>query len=140
MSALRGCGASIGKQSFIRYKSFITNPRFIVLGDRTKVGPFCRFFLNAQLIIGDDVEIGAGLVVHTAEHIMSDGNKPLAKQGANYQIIKIDSDVYIGSNVTLLPGITIESRTVVGAGAVVTSDLESGFVYGGVPAKPLRPL
>ena len=110
------------------------------MGARSKIGPFCQLFLNDRLVIGDDVEIGSGLVVHTAEHIISDKTKPLAKQGAHYRPVEIKSDVYMGSNVTILPGVTIQSRVVVGACALVSSNLKSGYLYGGVPAKQIRPL
>ena len=44
----------------------------------------------------------------------------------------------IGSNVTILPGITIGERSIIGAGAVVTEDVPAGCIYAGVPARLLR--
>ena len=46
--------------------------------------------------------------------------------------------VDIGSNVTILSGVTINDNCVVAAGSVVTKDLMSGAVYGGVPAKKIK--
>ena len=47
-------------------------------------------------------------------------------------------DCWFGGSVTILPGVTIHDNVVVGAGSVVTKDLESGYIYVGNPAKKLR--
>lgn len=52
--------------------------------------------------------------------------------------IVINEKVYIGNNVTILPGVTIGSNTIVAAGAVVTKDLPPNGVYGGVPARFIK--
>jgi maltose O-acetyltransferase len=110
------------------------------MGMRSKLGPFAKLFLYADLTIGDDVEIGSDLTVHTAEHRFDDPKLPLAKQGSVYMPVEIRDDVYIGSGVTILPGTVIESRVVIGAGSVVKGVIKSGFVYAGMPARPIRPL
>jgi len=53
---------------------------------------------------------------------------------------KIGNDCFIGANVTILPGITIGDRVVVGAGSVVTKNVESDTVVCGNPAKVLKKL
>lgn len=62
----------------------------------------------------------------------------VAGQAACAGNIHIEEDVWIGANVTILPGITIKKCAVVGAGSVVTKDLEAYGVYAGVPAKKIR--
>ena len=52
--------------------------------------------------------------------------------------ITIGNDCWFGGSVTILPGVTIHDNVVVGAGSVVTKDLESGYIYVGNPAKKLR--
>ena len=52
--------------------------------------------------------------------------------------INIGNDCWFGGNVTILPGVTIHDNVVVGAGSVVTHDLESGAIYAGNPAKKIR--
>jgi maltose O-acetyltransferase len=124
----RALGANIGKKSVLRKGQFITSFEHLNIGDRTTIGPFGRFFLFAELTIGDDVEIGSGLTVHTSEHLLDDPSKPLGKQGNRRAKVVISSDVYI------------ERRVVVAAGAVVSGTLNSGSIYGGVPAKPIKQL
>ena len=53
-------------------------------------------------------------------------------------LVKIGNDVWIGSNVLLLPGITIGDGAIIAAGAVVTKDVEPYAIVGGVPAKTIK--
>lgn len=137
---VRRLGGKVGKDSVIRHGAFITKPSCLSMGMRSKLGPFAKLFLYTDFKIGDDVEIGANLTVHTAEHKFDEPGLPLAKQGSTYKSVEIRDDVYIGSDVVILPGAVIESRVVVGAGSVVKGCLRSGYVYAGVPARPIRPL
>ena len=52
--------------------------------------------------------------------------------------IRIGNDVWIGGNVTILPGVTIGNNVVVAAGAVVTKDVPDNNLVGGVPAKKIK--
>lgn len=52
--------------------------------------------------------------------------------------ITVGDDVWIGANVTVLPGVTIGSNTVIGAGSVVTKDIPSGVIAFGNPCRVIR--
>ena len=52
--------------------------------------------------------------------------------------IIIGNDVWLGANSTIVAGITIGDGTVVAAGSVVTKDLPSYVIAGGIPAKPIK--
>lgn len=55
--------------------------------------------------------------------------------------VSIGDGVWLCANVTVTPGITIAPKIIVAAGSVVTKDLDKeGWLYGGVPAKPIKPL
>ena len=54
--------------------------------------------------------------------------------------VYIGNDVWIGGNVTILPGITIGNNVVIAAGAVVTEDIPDNSLVGGVPAKLIHKL
>jgi len=133
-------GALVGDNSFIRFQSYIINPHFLSIGAGSKIGIGAKLFLYDYFTIGDNVEIGSELTVHTSEHNLTNPALPLCKQGATYKSVIIGSDVYIGSKVVLLTGSKIEDRVVVGAGAVVRGTLKSGYLYAGVPAKKIKRL
>ena len=84
--------------------------------------------------IGDGALIGHNVVLATINHDLS----PKKNRKNHYAPIKIGAHVWIGSNVTVLPGVTIGDHVVVGAGAVVTRDVPAMAVVGGVPAKVLK--
>jgi acetyltransferase-like isoleucine patch superfamily enzyme len=138
MISLRMMGAKIAKNSWVRSRLFVTNPKFLRIGINSKIGICSNLFLYDEFHVGDNVEIGSRLTIHTAEHKFNDPDRPIPKQGSIYMPVIIKSNVYIGSNVIILPGITVNEKVIVAAGAVITKDLESGFIYGGVPAKKLK--
>jgi len=122
------------------------------LGDRVFVGPFVE--IQKGVVIGADtriqshtficelVSIGERCFIGHGVMFINDlfqtgapasGNKDLWKETT------IGNDVSIGSNATLLP-VSICDRTVIGAGAVVTRDIQTPGIYAGNPAKLIRKL
>lgn len=92
----------------------------------------------APVKIGDYVMIGPNTLITTVGHPLS----PLGRRKhlGKAEPVTIGDDVWIGGNVTILPGVTIGSNVVVAAGAVVTKDVPNNCVVGGVPARVLREL
>ena len=64
--------------------------------------------------------------------------KPENRADMHPKPIHIEGKVWLGSNVTVLPGVTIGEGAIVAAGAVVTKDVESNTIVGGVPAKIIK--
>lgn len=92
----------------------------------------------APVTIGDYVMIGPNVLISTVGH-------PLSPKGRREHIgickpVIIGNDVWIGGNAVILPGVTIGSNVVVGAGAVVTKDVPDNCVVAGVPARVIKPL
>lgn len=92
----------------------------------------------AEVHIGDHVMIGPSSLICTVNH-------PLTPQGRRHHLsivkpITIGNDVWIGGNVTILPGVTIGNNVVVAAGAVVTKDIPDNTLVAGVPARKIRDL
>lgn len=54
--------------------------------------------------------------------------------------ITIEDNVWIGANVTILPGVTVGTHSVIGAGSVVTKNIDPFSIYAGVPARKIRDL
>ena len=100
----------------------------------------CNFNLTIldirEVYIGNHVMIGPNTLITTVGHPLS----PKARRGymAKAAPVRIGNDVWIGGNVTILPGVTIGNNVVVAAGAVVTKDVPDNSLVGGVPARLIR--
>jgi len=56
----------------------------------------------------------------------------------NFSIIKIEKFVGVGTNVVIMPGVTLAEGCVIGANSLVTKDTEPWTIYMGSPAKPIK--
>lgn len=125
-----GAGVFIGAQAYLQ-------GRFdgeCVIGERTWIGP--QTYLDARaLTIGAHVGIGPGVRVLGSEHTGEPSNIPIVQTDLVIRATLIEDGADIGMNSVLLPGVTIGRGSVVGAGAVVTSDVPPMAVVTGVPAK-----
>jgi acetyltransferase-like isoleucine patch superfamily enzyme len=88
--------------------------------------------------IGDGVYTGTHVQIAAVNHVYSDPDQFIKDQGITAQGIRIEDDVWLGSNVVVVDGVTIGKGSVVGAGAVVTKDLPPYSVAVGVPAKVVK--
>ncbi|HLV35167.1 MAG TPA: acyltransferase [Spirillospora sp.] len=88
--------------------------------------------------IGDGVYTGTQVQIAAVNHVYSDPDRFIKDQGITAQGITIEDDVWLGSNVVVVDGVTIGKGCVVGAGAVVTKDLPPYSVAVGVPAKVVK--
>jgi len=94
--------------------------------------------LSAEIRIGDRVSIGHHCVLITAQHEVG---APNFRAGANTgQPIHIGDGSWIAARSTILPGVTIAASSIVASGAVVTRDVPSNVLVGGVPARLIRKL
>ena len=76
--------------------------------------------------------------VTTSPRLFLKGKFLLEDRYDQLAIVTIGNDVWIGGNVTILPGVTIGNYVVIAAGAVVTKDVPDNCVIGGLPAKKIR--
>lgn len=125
------CGKDVNIESNAGF-----NPE-LEIGDRSGVGVNCR--LSGRIIIGNDVMMGPNCIMRTYSHAHDRIDIPMNQQGFEpEQVMHIGDDVWIGTNVIILPGVNIGSHCIIGAGAVVTRDVPDYAIVGGVPAKVLR--
>ena len=102
--------------------------------DNLLINANCNMQDQGGIYIGDDVLIGHNACLLTFNHDLD----PEKRQGLHPSPIHIGNKAWLGSNVTVLPGITIGEGAIVAAGAVVTKDVEANTVVGGVPAKFIK--
>jgi acetyltransferase-like isoleucine patch superfamily enzyme len=106
----------------------------IHFGNNVFVNSGCRFQDQGGIWIGDNA-----LIVHNAVLATLNHNPDPQKRGNLFPSrIVIGNDVWLGANVTVLPGVTIGDGAIIAAGAVVTKDVPAGAVAGGVPAKVIK--
>lgn len=108
----------------------------ITLGKRVFINSGCRFQDQGGVIIGDDVLIGHNTVLATLNHDLD----PARRADMHPAPIVIGNNVWIGSNATVLPGVTIGDNAVVAAASVVTKDVPENAVVVGSPARVVRTL
>ncbi len=120
----------------------VTAPFYCDYGCNISVGD--NFYTNHNVTIldgnkvtfGDNVFIAPGCIFSTAGHPIDTEQR---NQGFEIALpITVGDNVWFGANVTVLPGVTIGSDVVIGAGSVVTKDIPSGVVAVGNPCRAVR--
>lgn len=108
-------------------KKRITIGRHCVINPRITLDGRC-----GEIVIGDCVDIGQDTNIWSAEHDFNDPNHSLKGAG-----VIIEDHVWIASSVTILPGVKIGRGAVIACNSVVTKDVESMAIMGGIPAKKI---
>ena len=107
------------------------------LGDHSALG--VHAYIGGTVVIGNDVMMGPECRIYTVNHRADRLDIPMRLQGATEeQPVIIGNDVWIGTRVTILPGVKIGDHSIIAAGAVVTGDVPPYAIVGGVPAKVIR--
>lgn len=106
----------------------------ISIGENTFIDSGCHFQDQGGIEIGEGSLIGHNVVLATVNHAL----EPSLDRKNSYAPIKIGKKVWIGSNVTILSGVSVGDWAVITAGAVVTKDVPAYAIVGGVPAKVIR--
>ena len=147
----------LGSRVFVGQYSYLDGQTsFLKLGDDVHLARFCtlrageggitvrdgaginmRCFLdgNGGLEIGPNTLLSPGVQVISGNHVFDDPDMPIRFQGTHYGKVTIGEDCWLGTNVLVLPGVTIGRGAVVGAGAVVTKDVPEYGIALGIPAK-----
>lgn len=121
--------------SFMCFPPFYTDfGKNITIGKNVFFNTGCSFQDRGGISIGDGSMLGMNVTIATLNHGL-----PLETRNTTYPLpVIIGNNVWIGSNATILPGVTIEDNSVVAAGAVVTKDVPENTVVAGVPAKAVK--
>jgi maltose O-acetyltransferase len=129
----KSCGTNVNVARGARFG----NGKDIVIGDNSGIGMYCKVPNN--IIIGEDVMMGPNVIIFGSNHIFDSTEIPMRKQGMKkYLPFVIEDDVWIGSNVIVMPGLKIKKGTIIGAGAVVTKIFPEFSIIGGNPAKLIK--
>lgn len=107
----------------------------ILLGRRVYFNFNCVVLDVCQVKIGDYTLLGPAVQIYTATHPM---NAELRRKQEFGKPVEIGSDVWIGGGAIICPGVTIGSRTVIGAGSVVTRNIPDAVFAAGNPCRVIR--
>lgn len=122
-------------ESFRMFPPFYTECGVnITVGKNVFINAACKFQDQGGIEIRDGVFIGHSVIIATLNHVFNPSNRTsmYAKK------VKIGRNVWIGSGVNILPGVTIGDNAVVGMGSVVTKDIPANAVAVGNPAKVIK--
>lgn len=126
----------IGENSRINLGVQINNPQNMKIGDNTYInGGVFSIGENSKIHIGNDCLISYNVHFRTASHHYENKNELIRRQGEFEKDITIEDDVWVGYGAQIMPGVTIHSGAVIGAGAVVTRDVAPYTVVGGGPGQ-----
>jgi maltose O-acetyltransferase len=109
----------------------------IRLGERVFFNFNCVVLDVCRVSIGDYTLFGPAVQIYTATHPM---NAELRRSQESGKPIEIGSDVWVGGGAILCPGVRIGSRSVIGAGSVVTRDIPESVFAAGNPCRIIREL
>lgn len=129
---LKSKGALIAETTEIGIIKALGNKKNLQIGNNTFVGNV-EFALHDKIIIGNNVCINDGVLLLTASHDLQD---PLWLQ--KKKPIYIHDYVWIATNAIILPGVSIGKGAVVGAGAVVSKNVDCYDIVAGNPAKSIE--
>ena len=109
------------------------------IGDDTWIGQQVLIICSSQVRIGSCVDVGPRVFIGTGTHELDPVGDHSAGTGINRDII-VGDGVWLCACTTILPGISVGSKAVVAAGAVVNRDVPARKIVGGVPARVLKDL
>jgi UDP-2-acetamido-3-amino-2,3-dideoxy-glucuronate N-acetyltransferase len=117
--------------------SFVEIQKGVIIGKKCKISS--HSFICEGVTIEDGVFIGHGVMFTNDRHPRATNDDGSAQTSENWSLLPtlVKRGASIGSNATILPGITIGEKAVVGAGAVVTKDVPEGTTVVGNPAQQI---
>jgi len=122
---------------FIFPGAYLQHSYGIEAGRNLNINRGVHIYARGGIKFGDYVLIGPNVVIASSQHRYNIKGVPIMFQGHEKKEVVIGSDVWIGANSVILPGVTIADGTIIGAGAVVTTDTEPYSIVGGVPARKI---
>ena len=108
----------------------------IKIGHKVFLNFDCVILDTCQVSLGDNVMIGPGVHIYTAQHPIKPTERATWQETA--APVSIGDNVWLGGNTTICPGVHIGEDSVIGAGSVVTKDIPSGVVAAGNPCRVIR--
>jgi maltose O-acetyltransferase len=130
-TSLRSCGERLS----IQFPVTITGLNSVEFGEDVSLATYVHIWGDGGVTIGNRVMIGTHTSITSLTH---DHNQEVMFNTIVCKPVVIEDDVWIGSNCVILPGVKIGRGAVVGAGSVVTGNVEPNSIVVGVPATHIK--
>ncbi len=135
------CGKRLRLEALSDYFDQKFQPE-ILIGDNVSIQDDCHIGAINRIYIGDNVLIASKVYISDHSHGKVNSKdielSPMRRNLYSKGDVNILNNVWIGENVSILPGVTIGHNTIVGANSVVTKSIESNCVVAGNPARIVK--
>lgn len=135
---VKNFAASCGQVVYIGPYIEIKNIHNLCIGSNVSIHRGCYIDAAGKITIGNNVSIAHSVSILSSNHQWMNLNLPIRDNPPVVKSVIIEDDVWIGCGCRIMPDVCIHSRSIVAAGAVVTHDVESGTIVGGVPARLIK--
>ncbi len=135
---LKNCCKNVGVNVSVHPGVYLFNLHNIEIGNNVSIHPMCYLDAYGSISIGSDVSIAHNTSIISVNHTWDDVHTPIKYNIETISSVIIKDDVWIGCGVRILPGVIIEKRSIIAAGAVVNKSFEGNSLIGGVPAKKIK--
>lgn len=140
--------ASIGHHTIIKsgsrmqcgdtFAGIKLNPR-LSIGNHCAIGYYFTAFVYDQIVIGDNVLIADNVLITSENHgMLPESDLSYASQPLEVAPVTIGAGVWLSKNVSILPGVTIGEKSIIGANGVVTNDIPPYSIAVGCPARVIK--
>jgi acetyltransferase-like isoleucine patch superfamily enzyme len=129
-------GAEIAANTRICSSVSVLGSGSLQVGSDTWIGHQVLLVASASISIGSHVDIGPRVFIGTGSHEIDAEGLRSAGTGVSSQIV-IEDGAWIGAGAMIMPGVTVGTKAVVGAGALVRGDVPSGNIVAGVPVRKI---
>lgn len=135
-----GDRVTVGAYALIRPSNYYGGPvgEGLIVGSNSNIGAYSYVGCSGFIEIGSGVMMGPRVGLFAENHIFDRTDIPMRLQGVDRKFIRIEDDVWLGTNSVILAGVTVGRGAIVSAGSVVTKDVPQYAIVGGVPAKVIR--
>jgi acetyltransferase-like isoleucine patch superfamily enzyme len=133
-SVAKSCGEAVAVYSNV----YLKNPQKLELGNHVTIQPMTYIEASGGVKIGSDTSIAHGVSIMSETHNTDDRDELFKNQGMTYKPVVIGEDTWIGAKVTIMAGVTIGNKAIVGANSVVTKDVPDYAVVVGAPARIIK--
>ena len=135
LKRLKNAFNQCGDEVFIEAGFYCDYGHCIELGNRVYINARCTFLDAGKIVVGDDCLLGPNVQVLAVSH---DAEPALRLEKRSYAIdTHLGKNVWVGAGAILLPGVKVGDGAVIGAGAVVTRDIQANERVAGNPARAL---